>query len=60
MEETIYQVHLTPDAIKQIHRTLSFHLDKWPGGDPEEQEALVQLKSDFYRIVLETTFQEDA
>ena len=60
MEETIYQVHLTTPAIKQIYKTLCFHHDHWPGGDPLEQEMLVELKDNFFRIVLETQFQEDA
>ena len=60
MEETIYQVHLTPDALKQIYKTLCFHLDQWPGGDPLEQQALVELKDNFFRIVLEAQFNEDA
>ena len=60
MEETIYQVHLITPAIKQLHKSITFHLDQWPGGDPLEQENLMQLKDDFFRIVLEAQFQEDA
>ena len=60
MEETIYQIHLTTPAIRQIYQSISFHLDRWAGGNPLEQEALMELKENFFRIVLETQFQEDA
>ena len=36
-----------------LYKSVSVHLDKWPGGDPEEQERLQFLKSFLYRIVLE-------
>lgn len=36
-----------------LYKSVSVHLDKWPGGDPEEQERLQFLKSFLYRVVLE-------
>ena len=42
-----------------VYKSICFHLDKWTGGDPYEQERLVMLKDFFYRIVLEYKFQVD-
>lgn len=42
-----------------VYKSICFHLDKWPGGDPYEQERLVMLKDFFYRMVLEYKFQVD-
>ena len=35
---------MTKDGLALIYRSVCFHLEKWAGGDPREQEALVQLK----------------
>ena len=40
-----------------LYKSVSVHLDKWPGGDPEEQERLQYLKNFLYRVVLEYKFQ---
>ena len=38
------QFELDVEAIRLLHRSVSFHLEKWPGGpDPREQQALVRL-----------------
>ena len=42
-----------------VYKSICFHLDQWPGGDPYEQERLVMLKDFFYRMVLEYKFQVD-
>ncbi len=35
------QFDLDLEAVRLLHRSVSFHLEKWPGGpDPREQEAL--------------------
>ena len=60
MEETIYQIHLTTPAIKQIYQTICFHLDHWPGGDPVEQQYYVYLRDSLQRVLLEETFMLDA
>ena len=40
------QFELDVDAIRLLHRSVSFHLEKWPGGpDPTEQQALVRMKT---------------
>ena len=41
------------DDLRLIYKSVSTHLDKWPGGDAEEQERLYYLKNFLYRIVLE-------
>ena len=40
-----------------LYKSVSVHLDKWPGGHPEEQERLQYLKNFLYRVVLEYKFQ---
>jgi hypothetical protein len=42
-----------------LYRSVCFHLDKWPGGHPEEQERLFAMKDFLYRMILEYKFQID-
>ena len=40
-----------------LYRSVSVHLDKWSGGDPDEQERLHYLKNFLYRVVLEYKYK---
>ena len=40
-----------------IHKALSLAVKNWSGGDPEEQEDLIAMRDNFYRLVLEYQFQ---
>ena len=57
MEDDYYQIELPIEAIKLIHKSLSFHHEKWAGGHPQEQEDLQMMRDNFYRIILEHQFQ---
>lgn len=41
-----------------VHKSVSNYLRTWPGGDPQEQEALMHLKVDLDRLMLEVSFNE--
>ena len=47
------------DDLRLLYKSVSVHVDKWPGGDAEEQERLQYLKSFLYRIVLEYKFSHE-
>jgi len=53
------ELQFGPEDLHLIYKSVSVHLDKWPGGDSEEQERLQYLKNFLYRIVLEYKFQID-
>ena len=48
---------ISKDGLHLVYKSVSFHLDKWCGGDPREQEALVQMKDNLFRIILEKTLE---
>ena len=52
-----YNLDISKDGLALIYRSVCFHLEKWPGGHPQEQEALVQLKDNLFRIILEKTLE---
>jgi len=57
MEEEYYSIELPIQAIRMIHKSLSFHLDKWAGGPAEEQEDIRMMRDNFYKIILDYQFE---
>jgi hypothetical protein len=56
MEEGYYHLELPIEAVRIIHIGLTQAVDKWSGGDPQEQEDLLAMRDHFYRIMLEHRF----
>ncbi len=54
------QFDLDADAIRLLHRSVAYYLERWPGGpDPREQQDLQTLQRLLYAAVLECTLHED-
>ena len=51
-----YNLTVNDAYIQVMHRSVCFSLDQWAGGEPEEQLALMELKSLLDRLLLETMF----
>lgn len=55
------QFDLDVEAIRLLHRSVSFYLEKWPGGpDPREQEDLQQMKTLLTAALLECNLNQDS
>ncbi|MAI96223.1 MAG: hypothetical protein CMN95_05845 [Synechococcus sp. MED650] len=55
------QFDLDVEAVRLLHRSVSFHLEKWPGGpDPREQQALMAMKTLLTAALLEFSLDQDA
>ena len=50
-EEGYYHLELPIEGIRLIHTGLSQAVERWPGGDAQEQENLIMMRDNFYRIV---------
>ena len=54
------QFDLDVNAIRLLHRSVSFYLEKWPGGpDAREQEDLQRLKTLLFAALMECSLEED-
>ena len=54
------QFDLDLEAVRLLHRSVSFYLEKWPGGpDPREQEALQSMKTLLTAALLEFSLDQD-
>lgn len=56
MEEDFYTIETPIQGVRIIHKALLIAIDKWPGGDPEEQQALIDMRDNFFRILLDHQF----
>ena len=46
-------------TLRLMHFCAVQTLAKWPGGDPEEQEHLMELKRDLYVILMSALYETD-
>jgi hypothetical protein len=53
-----YELRVTDDWIRVVHKSVSRYLETWPGGDPDEQIALTQVKENLDRLMLELSFSK--
>tara|TARA_B100002019_G_scaffold246113_1_gene223813 strand:- start:375 stop:572 length:198 start_codon:yes stop_codon:yes gene_type:complete len=54
----LIEIQITKDGLALMYRSVCFHLDKWAGGHPLEQEALHKMKDNLLRVLLEQQFRE--
>ncbi len=55
-EDPTLQFELNEEAIGLMLKSVSFYLERWPGGpDPGEQEGLIKLKSLLLQLCWNTT-----
>ena len=44
--------------IKLVHDSVRKNLETWPGGDPDEQVALMELRNQLDKLALEIMFHQ--
>ena len=58
MEEDIYySIELNYYGIRLIYTSLKQAVEKWSGGDPAEHKNLIEMRDNFYKLLLEYQFQ---
>ena len=57
MEDEYFSREMKIRGIRLIHEGLRQAVMKWSGGDPEEQQNLIAMRDNFYRIILEHQFE---
>jgi len=55
--DTYYSIELNYRGIRLIHEGLSQAVEKWSGGHPDEQQNLIAMRDNFYRLILEFQFE---
>ena len=52
-----YDIRVNEAWVQCVHQAVTKYLDTWPGGDPMEQEDLITMRDNFYKIMLEHQFE---
>ena len=54
------EYHLTLDvqAARLLRDSVIVHLERWPGGCPDEQKTLIEMRKIFAGMVLEDTIRQ--
>ena len=56
-EDIYYSVELNHRGIKIIYEGLCQAVRKWSGGNPDEQQDLIAMRDNFYKLLLEYQFE---
>ena len=59
LQETIIEMEVPLSTLRLMHICASRTLDAWPGGDPGEQEHLMELRHDLYVILMTALYDTD-
>lgn len=46
-------------TIRAMYKAADFALQKWPGGDPQEQANLLRMRGDLYAIMMSVLLEND-
>ncbi len=57
MEDEYFSIEMNIRGIRLVHEGLSQAITKWSGGNPEEQQDLIAMRDNFYKIILEYQFE---
>ena len=57
MEDEYWSIELNIKGNKLIHTGLSQAVEKWSGGHPDEQQDLITMRDNFYKLILEYQFE---
>lgn len=54
--EPDYTLDMTIHEIRVLHKCIEVAIEKWSGGNPEEQEELFRARDQFQAIIFDYTF----
>lgn len=56
-DDLYYSIELNRKGIRLIYEGLRQAVEKWSGGSPDQQEDLISMRDNFYRLLLEYQFE---
>jgi len=60
MMDERFRVEFSADvgSLRLLRKSVSYFLEKWPGGDPQEQISLVAMRTELDKALLELLLDE--
>jgi len=59
MADIFFNFEVDGDALRYIVRAMDKYVEKWPGGDPDEQEKLKQVQIELRKALLDYQLLND-
>ena len=59
MADIFFNFEVDGDALRYIVRAMDKYIEKWPGGDPDEQEKLKQVQIELRKALLDYQLLND-
>ena len=56
-DDIYYSIELNHKGISIVYEGLRQAAEKWSGGKPQEQQDLMDMRDNFYRLLLEYRFE---
>ena len=53
-----FEWNMTSESVPLFYSAIKGCLDRWPGGDPVEQEILQEMHKQAYQLLIERSFLE--
>jgi len=53
-----YEMSMSSECVKLMHRAIMMYKERWAGGDPAEQEYIWYLEYEFKKLLLEDLMAE--
>ena len=53
-----FEWSISSESVPAFYSTIKRSLDRWPGGDPIEQEILQEMTKQAYQLLIERSFLE--
>jgi hypothetical protein len=53
-----FEWNISSESVPAFYSTIKSSLDRWPGGDPIEQEILQEMTKQAYQLLIERSFLE--
>ena len=57
-DDLLFNFQVDASALKILVKALDRYVEKWPGGNPSEQEEIKKIQSELHKAYLELTFLE--
>ena len=55
-DDVLFNFQVDSSALKILVKALDRYVEKWPGGNPAEQEELKRIQSELHKAYLELKF----
>ena len=57
-DKPLFNFQVSAASLQLLVKALDLYVERWPGGDPNEQEVLKHMQTELHKAYLDLTFLE--